>query len=94
MPEINEDIIADVYRSYRDARFDRLRTEALYEGVKRILLRLHRYSNDQTIFKQHSDIAINELSSYLNRFYHQDTLFIDRLIYEARAYIIEIGERW
>ncbi len=94
MPEINEDIIADVYKSYRDARFDRLRTEALYDGVKRILLRLNRYSNDQTIFKQHSDIAINELSSYLNRFYHQDTLFIDRLIYEARAYIIEIGERW
>jgi hypothetical protein len=29
MPEIVEDIIAGVYREYTDARFDRLRREAL-----------------------------------------------------------------
>jgi hypothetical protein len=93
MPEIVEDIIAGVYREYADARFDRLRIEALYKGVKKILPKLNRYLQDQKEFKRHSDVAMGELSSYLNRFYHYDTPFIDRLIYEAKAYIIEIGER-
>jgi hypothetical protein len=48
---------------------------------------------DQTNFKEHADTAIDKLNSDPNRFYHNDRLFIDRLIYEARVYIIEIGER-
>ena len=40
----------------------------------------------------HSNVAIDELADYLNRVYHYDTLLIDRLLYEERAYIIEIGE--
>jgi len=93
MSDIVEDAIAVVYKEYADARFDRLRREALYEGVKRILRKLNRYLPDERKFKKHSNVAIDELSSYLNRFYHYDTPFIDRLLYEARAYIIEIGER-
>ena len=94
MSDIVEDAIAAVYREYTDVRFDRLRREALYEGAKKILRKLHRYLPDDIKFRNHASIAINELSSYLNRFYHYDTPFIDQLLYEARAYIIEMEERW
>jgi hypothetical protein len=94
MFDIVEDAIAAVYKEYTDAGYDRLRSEALYEGAKKILRKLHRYLPDDFKFRNHSSIAINELSSYLNRFYHYDTPFIDRLLYEARTYIIEMEERW
>ncbi len=93
MPEINEEVVADIYKEYKDARHDRQRTETLYGGVKRILSRLPMYLNDPDRYKEKSDLAVSELTTLLNRFYYNDKLFIDRLIYEARAYIIEIGER-
>jgi hypothetical protein len=93
MPEINEEVVADIYKEYKDARHDRQRTETLVGGVKMIFSRLPMYLNDPERYKEKCDIAVNELTTLLNRFYYNDTLFIDRLIYEARAYIIEIGEK-
>jgi hypothetical protein len=92
MADINEEVIADVYQKYSEAPFERLRNEALYEGSKQILFRLNRYIREPVKFKKHSHRAIEELSNYLNRFYHDDTLFIDRLMYESRAYVLEIGD--
>jgi hypothetical protein len=92
MAEINEELVADIYKKYKDARHDRQRTEALYGGAKKILSRLPMYLHDPERYREKSDVAVNELTTLLNRFYYNDTLFIDRLIYEARAYIIEIGE--
>jgi hypothetical protein len=89
---INDDIIAGVYSEYNNSQHDRERTEVLYSGVKRILFRLKRYVKDPVSFKKRSKIAIDELITFLNRFYYHDTQFIDKLIYEARAYIIEISE--
>ena len=91
MSVINEDVIANVYNEYRNASYNRERTEVLYSGVKRILSRLKRDVQDPMLFKKRSDLALDELTTLLNRFYYHDTQFIDRLIYEVRAYIIEIS---
>ena len=92
MPVIIDDIITNVYSEYNNSRHDRERTEVLYSGVKKILFRLKRYVQDSVSFKERSDIAIDELTTLLNRFYYHDLKFIDMLLYEARAYIIEISE--
>jgi hypothetical protein len=91
MPEIHDEIIVQVYRLYQEAPHPRAKTEALYDGAKNILFKLNRYTNDQGKFKVKSAIAISELESMLNRFYYHDSEFIDRIIYEAKAYIIEIS---
>ena len=51
MPEINNLIVADIYRQYTEARHDRHQREALIDGVERILLRLNRYVQDEERFK-------------------------------------------
>jgi hypothetical protein len=89
MAEINEDIIAQVYRSYQDAPHSRGKSEALVAGAQEVLYKLNRYVNDQDRFKEKSEIALSELENILNRFYYQDTLFIDRMMYEARAFVLE-----
>jgi hypothetical protein len=93
MPEIHDELIVQVYRSYQEAPHPRAQTEVLYEGVKNILFNLNRYTNDPEKFKKKSEIAISELESMLNRFYYNDSEFIDKILFEARAYIIEIGSR-
>ncbi len=89
MAEINDDIIAQVYRAYQDAPHSRGKSEALVDGVQRVLYKLNRYVNDQDKFKEKSEIALSELENILNRFYYQDTLFIDRMMYEAQAFVLE-----
>ena len=91
MPEIHEEVIGEVYRSYQEAPHSRARTEALYEGAKRILSKLLRYTHDAEKFKEKSDTAISELEDMLNRFYYNDNEFIERIVYEAKAYIIEMS---
>jgi len=89
MAEINEDIIAQVYRTYQEAPHSRGKSSALFDGVQRVLYKLNRYVNDKGKFEKKSEIALSELENILNRFYYQDTLFIDKMMYEARAFILE-----
>ncbi|MBN2322594.1 MAG: hypothetical protein JXQ30_02570 [Spirochaetes bacterium] len=91
MPEIHEEIIGEVYRSFEAAPHSRARDEVLYEGVRRIMFRLNRYKNDPEKLAEKSKTAISELESILNRFYYSDTEFKERLLFEAKAYTIEIG---
>lgn len=93
MNEINDDVIAQVYREYTEAPHSRQKTEVLIAGVKQILLRLNMYLNNPDRFKEKSESALRELESYLNRFYYQNTEFLQQLMYEARAYVLEIGGR-
>jgi hypothetical protein len=91
MPEIHEEVISDVYRAYKEAPHSRAQTEALYEGVKRIMYKLKRYSNNPEKFKGKSAIALSELESMLNRFYYNDSEFIEKILFEAKAYLIEMS---
>ena len=93
MAEINEDILVRVYTEYTEAPHTRAKTEALVSGAKEILARLNRYIDDKEKFNERSEIALQELQQDLNRFYFYDKEFIDRLMYEARAYIIEHQEK-
>jgi len=93
MPEIHEEIIGEVYRSYQEAPHSRAKTEVLYEGVKSILIKLNRYTYDPEKYREKSAIAISELESRLNRFYYNDKEFVERILYEAKAYIIEISSQ-
>jgi hypothetical protein len=92
MSEINEDILARVYNEYSEALHTRAKIGVLVSAVKEILVKLNRYVEDQEKFNERSDVALQELEQDLNRFYFYDKEFIDRLMYEARAYIIEHQE--
>jgi len=81
MPEINDEIIAGIYQEYTDAQHTRAKTEVLVEGVKQIFQKLHRYINDK-----------HELEADLNRYYFHDKDFIERITYEAKAYVLELHE--
>lgn len=91
MPEIHEELVGEVYRSYENAPHSRARDEVIYEGVKRIMFRLNRYKNDPIRFGQKAKIATFELESMLNRFYFSDTEFRERLLFEAKAYLLELS---
>jgi hypothetical protein len=93
MDAVNDDVIADVYQNYRKAPHSRQKTEALYEGVQTILFRLKRYVYNPAQFKEKSNLALRELENLLNRYYYHDKEFLDGLMYEAKAYVIEIGEQ-
>jgi len=90
MAEINDVVLTDVYREYLEALHTRGKTETLYSGIKKIFFKLNRYVNDPPRFKERSEVALLELESLLNRFYFHDKEFIEKLIYEAKAYIIEL----
>jgi hypothetical protein len=91
MPEIHDEVIVEVYRDYQEAPHSRAKTEVLYEGVKSIMFKLNRYTNDSEKFKEKSAIAISELESMLNRFYYNDKDFMEKILYEAKAYMLEIS---
>ena len=92
MSEINVDVLARAYSEYSEALHTRSKTEVLVTAVKEILLKLNRYIDDKEKFNERSEVALQELEQDLNRFYFYDKEFIDRLMYEAQAYILEHQE--
>ena len=92
MPEINDEIIAGIYREYTEAQHTRAKTEVLVEGVKQIFQKLHRYINDKEKLEERSEVALHELEADLNRYYFHDKDFIERITYEAKAYVLELHE--
>jgi len=92
MNEINDDILASVYRQYTEAPHTRQKTEVLITAVREIFFKLPRYVNDHEKYKERSQFALEELENYLNRFFYQDAEFIERILYEAKAYILELSE--
>ena len=93
MSEINEDVLARVYNEYSEALHTRAKIGVLVTATKEILLKLNRYIDDKEKFDERSEVALQELQQDLNRFYFYDKEFIERLMYEARAYILEHQEK-
>jgi hypothetical protein len=91
MSDINDDVIAQIYTAYNEAPHSRQKSEIIISGVKQILLRLNMYLNNPEKFRERSRNALAELENYLNRFYYQDTEFCEQLMYEAKAYVLELG---
>jgi|GEM_PF-1559556 len=92
MNEINDDIIAGIYRRYNEAPHSRQKSEVLIEGVKEVFFRLPRYIHDPARYKEKSNVALEEFQNYLNRFFYQDRDFIEKIMYEAKAYVLELSE--
>ncbi len=90
--ELHDEALNDVYTKYSNAHGTRQKTNVLSEGVKNIFVNIHKYIDDQNTFKEKSDRFLTELENLLQRFYYFDTLFIDRITFEAKAYILELAE--
>jgi hypothetical protein len=93
MNEINDEVLAGIFRNYTEAPHTRQKTEVLVRGVKDIFFKLPRYAGDQNKYREKAHIAIEELENLLNRFYYPDKEFIEKLLYEAKAYILEHEEK-
>jgi hypothetical protein len=90
--ELHDEALTDVYREYSKALGTRQKTAVLTEGIKRVFLNLPKYVDDEEIFAKKSQLFLNTLSSLLERFYFHDPRFKDTIMFEAKAYILELTE--
>jgi len=90
--EIHDEELDAVYRKYLKALHTQEKIEALYNGVKKIFSKLHLYLYDKNKFKEKSDLLIKELENLLDRYYYHDKLFTEKILFEAKAYIIELNK--
>jgi len=88
--ELHDEALNKTYMQYTQALHTQEKTDALYNGVKEILSHLRVYKNDPEKFKEKSEISLNELQNLLDRYYYNDREFQERLMFEAKAYVIEL----
>jgi hypothetical protein len=89
MAVIRMDMLAEVYSRYKFASYDEERNAVIDEGLRKIFLRLDRYTTDPAKYLQKSTQAVHELEAILERFYHQDSRFLKLIHSKAQSYIIK-----
>ncbi len=89
MAIIRMDMLAEVYSRYKFAGSEEERNAVIGEGLRKIFLRLDRYTTDPGKYVQKSSQAIHELEAILERFYHQDNRFLKLIHSKAQIYIIK-----
>ena len=89
MAIIRMDMLAEVYSLYKFAGSDEERDAVIGEGLRKIFLRLDRYTTDSEKFAKKSLQAIHELEAILERFYHQDSRFLKLIHSKAQVYIVK-----
>ena len=90
MPLIRMDVLAEIYALYKFAAHENDKGHIVEDGIRNILLRLNRYSEDTNKIDQKSRQAMIELETILERFYHQDKKFSKLIHSKAKAHIEEI----
>ena len=90
MPLIRMDVLAEIYALYKFAAHEVEKEHIVEDGVRNILLRLRRYTEDTGKIDQKSRQAMNELETILERFYHQDKKFSKLIHSKAKAHVDEI----
>ncbi len=90
--ELHDEALTDVYREYTKALGTRQKTVILTDGIKNIFLNLNKYLDDRVIFTEKSKLFINALANVLDRFYFHDPVFKNRIMFEAKAYILGLTE--
>ncbi len=88
--ELHDEALNRTYQQYTQALHTQEKTNALYSGVKEILSHLRVYKYDPEKFKEKSQVSLNELQNLLDRYYYNDREFQERLMFEAKAYVIEL----
>jgi hypothetical protein len=91
MADIHDEVVSEIYRSYSEARHSSQKSETIERGVKEIFLNLKRYVNNPDKFREKSEILLNELQDLLDRYYYQNKQFTEQLLFEAKAYILELS---
>ena len=90
--ELHDEALNDVYTQYSNAQGTRQKTNVLTEGIRKIFVNINKYLDDKNTFEEKSVLFLSELENLLQRFYYFDTQFIDRITFEAKAYILELAE--
>jgi len=92
MADIHDEVITRIYREYKQALHSSEKSDTIEKGVREILLDLKRYTNNPERFEKESKNLLRELQDTLDRYYYHDREFSDQLLFEARAYALELSE--
>jgi hypothetical protein len=91
MADIHDEVMTRIYREYKDAFHSSEKSETLEKGVQEILYDLKRYTQNPERFEKESKNLLNLLEDTLDRYYYHDKDFSERLLFEARAYVLELS---
>ena len=91
MADIHDEVLTRVYREYKQALHSSEKSDTLEKGVREILLDLKRYANNPERYNKESENLIRALQDLLDRYYFHDSEFTDQIIFEARAYVLELS---
>jgi hypothetical protein len=92
MADIHDEVMTRIYREYKEALHSSEKSETLEKGVQEILLDLKRYTQNPERFEKESKNLLRVLQDTLDRYYYHDREFSDRLLFEAKAYALELSE--
>jgi len=92
MADIHDEIMTRVYREYKEALHSSEKSETIENGVREILHDLERYTNHPARFKRESENLLREFQDMLDRYYYHDSDFTEQMLFEARAYVLELSQ--
>ena len=91
MADIHDEVMTRIYREYKEALHSSEKSETLEKGVQEILFDLKRYIQNPERFEKESKNLLRVLQDTLDRYYFHDQEFSDRLLFEAKAYALELS---
>ena len=91
MADIHDEVMTRIYREYKEALHSSEKSDTLEKGVQEILFDLKRYAQNPKRFEKESKNLLRVLQDTLDRYYYHDKEFSDRLLFEAKAYALELS---
>ena len=91
MADIHDEVMTRIYREYKEALHSSEKSDTLEKGVQEILFDLKRYAQNPKRFEKESKNLLRVLQDTLERYYYHDKEFSDRLLFEAKAYALELS---
>ena len=92
MADIHDEVLTRVYREYAQALHSSEKSEIIEKGVREILLDLKRYANNPAKYEKESENLLRAFQDLLDRYYYHDPEFIEQMLFEAKAYVLELGQ--
>ena len=92
MADIHDEVLTRVYREYKQALHSSEKSETIERGVREILLDLKRYANNPTRYREESENLLRAFQDLLDRYYFHDPEFVEQMVFEARAYVLELRQ--
>jgi hypothetical protein len=92
MADIHDEVLTRVYREYKQALHSSEKSDTIEKGVREILLDLKRYVNNPARYREESKSLLRALQDLLDRYYYHDHEFTEQMLFEAKAYVLELGQ--